>query len=100
MAGETWVLVEQWRGRISEITFEALALGREVAASLGGGAPAGPPRGGRRGALPPRGGKGGRPRGPPGAPRGPGEPAGVAAAGTGESGACARRRHPRHAGPS
>ena len=36
MAGETWVLVEQWRGRISEITFEALALGREVAASLGG----------------------------------------------------------------
>ncbi len=36
MAGEVWVLVEQWRGRISEITFEALALGREVAASLGG----------------------------------------------------------------
>src|SRR3989304_6162900 len=40
MAGETWVLVEQWRGRISETTFEALALGREVAASLGGSLPA------------------------------------------------------------
>lgn len=36
MAGETWVLVEQWRGRISEITYEVLALGREVAGALGG----------------------------------------------------------------
>jgi electron transfer flavoprotein alpha subunit len=36
MAGEIWVLVEQWRGRISDGTFEALALGREVAQALGG----------------------------------------------------------------
>src|SRR3990172_2672135 len=36
MAGEIWVLVEQWRGRISDITYEVLALGREVAGGLGG----------------------------------------------------------------
>ncbi len=36
MAKETWVLVEQWRGRISEGTYEGLALGREVAGALGG----------------------------------------------------------------
>src|SRR3990170_1456230 len=36
MAGEIWILVEQWRGRISDITYEVLALGREVAGGLGG----------------------------------------------------------------
>ena len=36
MAGEIWVLVEQWRGRISDITYEVLALGREVAEALAG----------------------------------------------------------------
>src|SRR3990170_4235395 len=38
MAGEIWVLVEQWRGRISDITYEVLALGRE------GAGPPVPPR--------------------------------------------------------
>ena len=35
MAGNIWVLAEQWRGQVSEITFESLALGKEVAAKLG-----------------------------------------------------------------
>jgi electron transfer flavoprotein alpha subunit len=35
MAGEIWVLAEHWQGQISEITFEVLALGRELAQSLG-----------------------------------------------------------------
>ena len=35
MAGIVWVLVEQWRGRLSEITYEVLALGREVATGVG-----------------------------------------------------------------
>jgi electron transfer flavoprotein alpha subunit len=35
MAGNVWVLAEQWRGRLSDITFELLALGREVADQLG-----------------------------------------------------------------
>jgi len=36
MEGDTWVLVEHWRGRVTETTFETLALGRELADSLGG----------------------------------------------------------------
>jgi len=35
MAGEIWVLAEHWQGQISEITFEVLALGRELAQALG-----------------------------------------------------------------
>jgi electron transfer flavoprotein alpha subunit len=35
MSGSVWVFAEQWRGQISEIAFEALALGREVADGLG-----------------------------------------------------------------
>ena len=35
MTGSVWVFAEQWRGQISEIVFEALALGREVADGLG-----------------------------------------------------------------
>jgi electron transfer flavoprotein alpha subunit len=35
MTGSVWVFTEQWRGRVSEIAFEALALGREVADALG-----------------------------------------------------------------
>jgi electron transfer flavoprotein alpha subunit len=35
MSGKVWVLAEQWRGQLSEIAFEALALGREVADGLG-----------------------------------------------------------------
>jgi electron transfer flavoprotein alpha subunit len=35
MAGNIWVLAEHWRGEVSEITYEALALGRELADSLG-----------------------------------------------------------------
>ena len=34
MPGSIWVLAEQWRGRVSEITYEALALGREVAGQM------------------------------------------------------------------
>jgi len=30
-----WILAEQWRGELSEITFEMLALGREIADQLG-----------------------------------------------------------------
>jgi electron transfer flavoprotein alpha subunit len=35
MTGSICVFAEQWRGRISEVTYEALALGREVADELG-----------------------------------------------------------------
>lgn len=35
MAGNVWVVAEQWQGRLTDITFEALALGREVADGLG-----------------------------------------------------------------
>ena len=35
MPGNIWVLAENWRGKVSEITFEALALGRDVANQLG-----------------------------------------------------------------
>ncbi len=35
MAGNIWVLAEHWRGEISDITYECLALGREVAQALG-----------------------------------------------------------------
>jgi len=35
MTGPICVLAEQWRGRISEVTYEALALGREVADRVG-----------------------------------------------------------------
>ncbi len=35
MAGNVWVLAEQWQGQITEITFEVLALGQEVARDLG-----------------------------------------------------------------
>jgi len=35
MAGDIWVLAEQWWGQISEISYEVLALGSEVAAALG-----------------------------------------------------------------
>jgi len=35
MTGSICVFAEQWRGQISEVTYEALALGREVADGLG-----------------------------------------------------------------
>lgn len=35
MAGNVWILVEQWKGEISEITWELLELGRELADGLG-----------------------------------------------------------------
>jgi electron transfer flavoprotein alpha subunit len=35
MSGNIWVLAEHWRGNLSEITFELLALGRQVADDLG-----------------------------------------------------------------
>ena len=35
MTGNVWVMAEQWRGQLSEITYETLALGREVADGLG-----------------------------------------------------------------
>ena len=35
MTGSICVLAEQWRGRISDVTYEALALGRELADGLG-----------------------------------------------------------------
>ena len=35
MTGNVWVLVEHWRGKVSDISYELLALGREVADALG-----------------------------------------------------------------
>ncbi len=35
MTGNIWVLAEQWRGQISEITYELLTLGQELARDLG-----------------------------------------------------------------
>ena len=35
MAQSIWVLAEQWRGKVSEATYEMLALGRELADALG-----------------------------------------------------------------
>lgn len=35
MPGSIWVIADQWRGRISDVTFEALALGRELATQAG-----------------------------------------------------------------
>jgi electron transfer flavoprotein alpha subunit len=35
MAGNIWIIAEAWRGQVSEITFELLALGREVAGQAG-----------------------------------------------------------------
>jgi electron transfer flavoprotein alpha subunit len=35
MAGNVWVVAEQWKGSISDATYEVLALGRELAAGLG-----------------------------------------------------------------
>ncbi len=35
MAGNIWIVAEAWRGQVSEITFELLALGREVAGQVG-----------------------------------------------------------------
>ncbi len=34
MAGAVWVLAEQWRGTVSDVTYELLALGRQVADGL------------------------------------------------------------------
>jgi len=36
MAGNVWVVAEQWKGSISDATYEALALGRDLAGGLGG----------------------------------------------------------------
>jgi electron transfer flavoprotein alpha subunit len=35
MSGNIWVIAEQWRGEVSEATYEVLALGRELADGLG-----------------------------------------------------------------
>jgi electron transfer flavoprotein alpha subunit len=35
MAGNIWVFAEQWHGQLSKATYEALALGRELADELG-----------------------------------------------------------------
>jgi electron transfer flavoprotein alpha subunit len=37
MTGNVWVLADHWRGHLSDLTAEGLALGRELAAGLGGG---------------------------------------------------------------
>jgi electron transfer flavoprotein alpha subunit len=36
MAQSVWILAEQWRGRLSDATYELLVLGRELAGGLGG----------------------------------------------------------------
>ena len=35
MAGNVWVVAEQWKGSVSDATYEALALGRDLADGLG-----------------------------------------------------------------
>jgi len=35
MSGNIWVLAEHWRGHVSDITFELLVLGKELAGGLG-----------------------------------------------------------------
>ncbi len=35
MAGNIWVVAEQWRGQLSDITYEMLVLGRELADAMG-----------------------------------------------------------------
>ena len=35
MAGNVWVMAEQWGGELSESTYELLGLGRELADGLG-----------------------------------------------------------------
>ncbi|MBI4874289.1 MAG: electron transfer flavoprotein subunit alpha/FixB family protein [Acidobacteria bacterium] len=35
MPGKVWVLAEVWRGEVTEITYEALALGRDLAGQMG-----------------------------------------------------------------
>lgn len=35
MAGNVWIVAEQWKGSISDATYEALALGRDLADGLG-----------------------------------------------------------------
>jgi electron transfer flavoprotein alpha subunit len=35
MAGDIWALAEHWRGNLSDLTFELLVLGRELATGLG-----------------------------------------------------------------
>jgi len=35
MAGNVWVVAEQWKGSVSDATYEALALGRDLAEGLG-----------------------------------------------------------------
>lgn len=35
MTGNIWVLVEHWRGEVTEVTYETLALGRELATAAG-----------------------------------------------------------------
>ncbi len=35
MAGNLWVVAENWRGKVSDVTYELLALGRELADGLG-----------------------------------------------------------------
>jgi electron transfer flavoprotein alpha subunit len=35
MSGNVWVVAEHWRGAVSDVTFEVLALGREIADGLG-----------------------------------------------------------------
>jgi len=35
MAGAVWVLAEQWRGALSDVTYELLSLGRQIADGLG-----------------------------------------------------------------